>query len=583
MNKKRNHLNVFVGSTDRHYLQKDYDEIKDNQKKSWHGVGWKNDQLTSEILLVTGEEVVENIEVCVSDFLNEDYDILDASNLSLRQLKESDAYIGRGEEQFVQPEGPKEKIPDIIHQELPITVQEKRVQALWLTIDLPDDAEAGIYEGEIIFTADDFGSLSLNYSFEVLDLQLPDQEDLDNDFSMELWQYPYSVARYYRIAANELFKEKHLKIVSEQLKAYKRAGGDSISVTVVEDPWNHQTYDPYPSMIQWSKKADGQFEYQYEHFDAYVELALDLGINQQIKSFSMVPWENRIIYYDESKGKEITKFLEPGSKEWTTVWASFLDSYVSHLDEKGWFDLTYIAMDERSLADMQAVIDLVQQHKNKEGKSLKISGAMDYNAVSDQILDQIDDISISFNEINHNEDEVKELAEHRRSLGFTTTMYTMTGQYPNSFSRSHPSEIAWVIWYAESQKLDGYLRWALDAWVDDPLKDITHWWWESGDPFLIYPRERDSEMIKPYSSPRYERMAEATRDIRKIRYLKSLAPSLEETFNKLLESLGRRDGKVNDYGAMEAASEADQQFISGELSRMQEGLNKITRDYLASL
>ncbi|WZU00695.1 hypothetical protein MGH68_14320 [Erysipelothrix sp. D19-032] len=57
-------------------------------------------------------------------------------------------------------------------------------------------------------------------------------------------------------------------------------------------------------------------------------------------------------------------------------------SYVDHLDSKGWFEKTYIAMDERPLSTMQPVIDIIQNHPNKDGKTLKIHGAMNYNSVS---------------------------------------------------------------------------------------------------------------------------------------------------------------------------------------------------------
>ncbi|HFI0632372.1 TPA: glycoside hydrolase domain-containing protein [Streptococcus suis] len=50
-------------------------------------------------------------------------------------------------------------------------------------------------------------------------------------------------------------------------------------------------------------------------------------------------------------------------------------------------------------------------------------------------------------------------------------------QYPNFFTRSAPVEAAWVLLYAHSLGLDGYLRWAYDAWVKDPLVSVDHWYW----------------------------------------------------------------------------------------------------------
>lgn len=574
-------FNAFVGDSNRHYLQSDYNAIKNGTNKSYHDTAWRNDVLSSSIVVTTRNSAIEGLDATVSDFSN-GTDTFSNENISIKGLKETNAYIGRGFNWGSVPTGPKEMVPDVIHTTLPMNVAAERVQPLWVSIEIPESTKPGIYTGTIQLNDDSMTeTIELAYSFEVLDLVVPDLNSTEAyDFGMDIWQYPYTSARYYGIEEADLFGPYHMEVLTNQLKSYKESGGDTITVTIVEDPWNQQTTDKYPSMIKWTKSVDGTMTFDYEHFDKYVELAMSLGIDRHIKSFSMIPWENRIFYFDEAQGKEVQVKPAPGSELWNKLWDEFLVSYVDHLDSKGWFEKTYIAMDERPLSTMQPVIDIIQNHPNKDGKTLKIHGAMNYNSVSADILDKIDDISINLGHTNHDSNELRELSEHRRSLGLTTTIYTCVGDYPSSFAFSNPGESAWTMWYAESHGVDGFMRWAFDAWVANPLEDISHWYWESGDPFFVYPREKGQDSTVPYTTPRYEKLKEGTRDVTKARYLKSLDPTLSEEIDTLIQSIGRRYGKGNGYGAAVASSQADKDFIDAEVQRMRAGINDISRKYI---
>ena len=66
--------------------------------------------------------------------------------------------------------------------------------------------------------------------------------------------------------------------------------------------------------------------------------------------------------------------------------------------------------------------------------------------------------------------------------------------------------------YAASKNFTGFLRWAYDSWVEDPLYDTNHVTWAAGDCFLVYPNAR--------SSIRFERLREGIVDFEKIRILR---------------------------------------------------------------
>jgi hypothetical protein len=59
---------------------------------------------------------------------------------------------------------------------------------------------------------------------------------------------------------------------------------------------------------------------------------------------------------------------------------------------------------------------------------------------------------------------------------------------------------------------DGFLRWAYNSWVKDPLLDSRFRTWPAGDTYIVYPDGR--------SSIRFERLIEGIQDAEKIRLLR---------------------------------------------------------------
>lgn len=109
----------------------------------------------------------------------------------------------------------------------------------------------------------------------------------------------------------------------------------------------------------------------------------------------------------------------------------------------------------------------------------------------------------------------RQWCEQRRTKGLATSIYNCVGDYPAMFLYSHPLESQWVIWNTVAYGADGFLRWALDASVKDPLVNGSHWYWESGDPFLLYPGTNSTMM-----SLRFQQMQQALNDSRKYSFYK---------------------------------------------------------------
>ena len=206
-------------------------------------------------------------------------------------------------------------------------------------------------------------------------------------------------------------------------------------------------------------------------------------------------------YFDQASNS--FKFFngKPGEPAYEEFWTRMLKSFAQHLKEKGWFEITHIAMDERPLNDMLATIEVVR----KADPDFKLSLAGTYHK---ELLEHLDDYCITLAE----KFTPEEIAQ-RKADGKVTTYYTCcTEPRPNTFTFSPLAEAEWLGWWAAKINVDGYLRWALNSWVKNPLLDSRFSAWGGGDCYLLYPGGR--------SSTRFERLIEGIQAYEKIRILR---------------------------------------------------------------
>lgn len=579
---------AFIGSTDIHHQQKNYNSYLSGKNEFYESVAWKGDVLNSKIVVLTKDKSVHNLTITASDFVNGQQDKINSNNVKVTWLKDIQANLGRGQLNSA----PSEAFPDVLYTTQPINADAKKVNAAWINVQIPRDAKPGIYTGTLSVKASEMTApINFTYTYEVLDLTLPDVREADTQ--IELWQHPFVSARYYGISRlndvnnSNWFNEEHRTYLNAMMKEYAAIGGRGVVATIVEEAWNHQSYDNDPSMVKWTKKKDGTFTYNYDLFDKWIQLNIDAGVLDpetgygQIKSYSIVPWENQITYFDEASGQTKKEKLTPGSDAWKKQWTSVLSHFIEHVDQKGWLGITYISMDERPISQLQPAVSLIQSIESNSGKKFKISSAMNFEAISDyDFLDKIDDISIDLVHLKNN-DAVRKLAEHRQEKGLLTTVYTATGDAPNSNTISMPVESDWVLWYSMSQHLSGFMRWSYDGWTQNPLDNVNYKYWEAGDPLFIYPGDRWTDTYFR-SSPRFERLKEGIRDINKAKYLMTLSADNKTRVQTLVDSLQRPPQGGNGWGAAVLPTDAARALVIGETRRMKDGINTVAKAYLNS-
>lgn len=384
-------------------------------------------------------------------------------------------------------------VADVLDINKTLPVRRNTTQPIWANVWVPQDAKPGNYTAQITVSGKNMKPMSLQLKLQVINRTLPSPQQWTTN--LDLWQNPYAVARYYKVP---LWSKAHFDAMRPIMKMLADAGQYSITTSIMHKPWNGQTEDHYDSMVTRIKHIDGTWTFDYAVFDRYVDFMMnDVGINRLIACYTMIPWDLRFDYYDEATNRMKFVKAKPGDKAYTKYWGTFLRDFARHLRQKGWFDKTCIAMDERPMKDMQAAIKVIKD----ADKDYKISLAGIYH-------DEIER-DLYYYCIAYGNDFPPEVLARRRAEGKISTYYTCcTEGFPNTFTFSPPAEAAWMAVHALGGDYDGYLRWSYNSWTRDPLRDSRFRTWAAGDTYCVYPG--------PRSSIRFERLIEGLQICEKI-------------------------------------------------------------------
>ena len=472
------------------------------QKKAFNHSAWRGENVFAQAVISSDSEL-KDVTLSVSDLRN-GKSVIPSENITLQfvsfvisDLLDTTKFGQCGSREDKSKWG-EVLVADVLDLTESMNIPAGRRQPVWMTVGVPSDAKSGKYTGRLTVSSSNAKTRGLPVELVVSDHVLPPAHDWA--FHLDLWQNPYSVARY---AGVPLWSDAHFEAMRPVMKMLADAGQKSVTSTIMNRPWNGQTEDAFGSMVTNIRRIDGTWLYDYTVFDRWVEFMFSLGIDRQINCYSMIPWALSFDYYDQAASSNVTFQAAPGSPEYNEYWGSFIADFARHLKSKGWFEKTMIAMDERPMESMQAVLSLIRQIE----PDFKISLAGNYH---EPINDEIYDFSEGFAPMKEFPELVK---AKRKELGLITTFYTCCAEaHPNMFVISNPDEATWLGWFALAENYDGYLRWAYNSWTLDPLTDARFRTWPAGDCYVVYPGGR--------GSIRFSKLIEGIQDFEKVRILR---------------------------------------------------------------
>ena len=515
----------WTDSGKRHYV----DSIPDSQPKAFSNTFWKGERAYCEAIISSDSDMC-GMTIKVSDLKSGKNSISSSAVRAQFELPVlgdafTEEYCQCGERDSLTI--PRIKVFDILDVSETADVKAGRFQPVWFTVNVPQNAASGTYKGTVALYNKEKKVASLPLEVKVADNVLP--APYDWKFHLDLWQNPYSVARYHNV---ELWSDEHFELMKPVMEVLAAAGQKVITTTITNRPWHGQTHDAFASMVAKVRCADGTWIYDYSAFDKWVEFMIGLGIDKQISCYSLVTWASEFDYFDSASTTHKHILLKPGTEEYDAFWTPFIKDFANHLREKGWFERTCLAMDERGLEDMLAVTRLIREIEPEF--KLSLAGFLHSEVEAD-----LHDLCVTF----HSEFP-SDIIDRRRSEGKVSTVYTCCSEkFPNTFIASQPAEAAWLPVYAVKNNYDGYLRWAYNSWPTDPMKDARHRLYGSGDCFIAYPGGR--------SSVRLDKLIEGIQLFEKIRILKeAISDQSLEQLNAALEVFTHQD--LYDHGAKAA-------------------------------
>ena len=479
--------------------------------------GWKGERVSAQFLLWSGTGL-NAIKCEVGDFVSAagkmSADVAQARFVRYTLADEGgeNCRCERG------PKHPAILAPDMLDSLKVFNLDPKTTRPVWVTVNIPQDAEPGVYKSQVTVTAKG-AKVVMPFEVEVIGQTLPAYDKWG--YHLDLWQHPSAVARIRNL---EMWSDEHFAAIREEMTPLVQAGQKVITTTLNRDPWGSQCFDDYEDMIIWTHKADGSWSYDYTVFDKYVELMMDLGVKKQINCYSMLPWNNALCWYEEKTGTFLQKSRGPQHKDFEKMWGPFLTDFVKHLREKGWLEITNIAADERAPEDMEVVIKVMQKYAPELGF------AMADNHASYRRIANVRDCCVAQRQLYLTQEEIDE----RRAKGYVTTFYVCCSTFfPNTWTYAQPWESELLSWHALSKDYDGQLRWAYNSWPARPEYDSRFRRWGSGDTYQVYPYAR--------STMRFERFRDGVEIYEKVHVLRKKYagnPALQPLEDHLVKMAG---------------------------------------------
>ncbi|MES2891977.1 MAG: glycoside hydrolase domain-containing protein [Bacteroidota bacterium] len=513
--KQEKGMQVSFASTDQSYFRSEVPKLQ--KTTSWSGAGWRGERLNA-LVLVWCTDTVEQVHFVPTDFKSSSGKLISSNSLKLNMVRYVVGNYPYGARDVTCGESPYKGLylmPDRFEEFDRFDVPGKSVRPVWVSLDIPASTPAGEYSGKIEVKAAGYTAM-LDLKITVQQPILPKPHEWKH--RLDLWQNPWVVA-----VENNLkpWSAEHKLLLKKHLQLYAEAGGSYITTYAVHSPWADNSYNIEGGMIGWLKRKNGSWKFDYSIFDEYVQLAMSVGIDKAITIYTPVPWGHRFRYLDEATGTYQTVAWAPTTPEFKSFWNIFLTDLKKHLEQKGWFNKTYIGINENALEETLAAIKVVKGHSPK----WKITYAGNWHAELENLLDDYCFL--------YGEESSVEVVKRRAAKGFTTTYYNCCNPpVPNNFVFSPPIEGRWMGWYTSAHKYDGYLRWAYDAWPADPNRDARHELWAAGDCFLVYPGGN--------SCVRFEKIREGIVDYEKLRIVQELAAkSAKKEIKELVQQLNR--------------------------------------------
>ena len=434
---------------------------------------------------------------------------------------------------------------------------------VWLAIDVPADAAPGSYRGLFVVRdpAREEAEVIFSVNLVVQAHRLPPPSDWQ--FELNVWQHPEWALKHYNDAHPEAPIERwsagHYDLLEGPYRLLADTGQKWVTTTLKDGAHGA------PGMVSWWRAQEGGHNWRFDFtaFGAHVETLMGWGIGPRIEAFGILGWNRDEIPYWSNQRQTLMILDAPvGSVAHRAAWQAFLPAFRAYLEEQGWFEQTWLSIDESDAATLKVLVELIR------------ADDPDWNIALSYFVTDLPADVLELARATHIHLGIAGEAGLPNTAETVRTLYTSCadGVRVNTFVTpdSNPAEVAWLTWYAGKLDRDGYSRWAYDYWrAGEPL-DLRRLSHTSGDTALVYRTSNDRD-LGVMTSVRLELLREGIQQSEKRRILRELYGGCRYATGVALV-----DGLVSaNYLSLERATNG---LVRDDLVRAREQLNIVSAD-----
>lgn len=403
--------------------------------------------------------------------------------------------------------------------------------SLWITVEIPENVEAGKYDIKIKLYKDEEELSSNKLTLTVIDAVLPEQTLINTE-----WFHADCIADYFNVP---VFSEEHWNYIESFMEAFLKCGNNMILTPVFTPPLDTDIGGERTTVqLVDVKKENGAYSFNFDKFRRWVELAKKVGIKYFEISHLFSQWgafaAPKVMAEVDSEYKRIFGWeTEAAGEEYSTFLHTFLPELIKVIEELGIKDVTVFHVSDEPSEEQ---VESYAKAKNVVADILKdftiIDALSDYEFFEKGFIKQPIPATSSIEEF------IEKGFENRWT-------YYCCGQgedLSNRFFGMPLSATRILGTQLYIHEIKGFLQWGFNFY--NSAKSLRHispyevtdadCAFPSGDSFLVYPYDNGAIM-----SVRGEVIFESLQDMRAMQLLESLVGR-----EKIIKKLDKKFGDI---------------------------------------
>jgi hypothetical protein len=391
-------------------------------------------------------------------------------------------------------------VPDPLMPTIPLPLSPGRVALLWVTLQIPREAQPGHYTGTVTVTVNG-RPIAIPLALDVWSFEIP----IERHLKVTTWFSDRAMCRAHNI---ERFSNDYWRA----LAAYARDMAD-----------HRQNVFLVPlDLIALKREKGRELSCDFERFDRYIETFLAAGPMDLIElghvaHFGPKGWSGPDI---EWNAFPIEGEKKPDSDSRSTAVAALLGQLVTHLRERGWLERSAI-----HIADEPSVSNILSWKQHSAVVGRLAPGLRRIDAIEAEDFDGFLEIWVpKLQVIEPWQRPLRQAASSGAEIWFYTCLHPY-GVYCNRLLDNTLLQVRLLPWMAARYELRGFLHWGLNHWTNSPYEDVSPRGLPPGDNAIIYPGDK-----APIDSIRWEVFRDGLEDFE---YLWVLEDRLAKTKENL--------------------------------------------------